>query len=891
MLVQRGPSRPRPPRTFFTIRRMVAGGALLAAWTMIVTLFITQAEPRQNWWHWAMFKGHIPSINDEPMRVWAARMPMLWLSAQRNKVDVPDVTLDIAFEHMQGLWRQRNKAIALGQLEQGEDDYVPATIRLDDRSVRVRLRLKGDVVEDYLQGGRWGFRIHVKGDDHIFGMRRFSLHHPRARSYHGQVVFNAMARHEGILTPRYFFVDVTLNGDFLGRYALEEHFSKELLESQGRRESVIVKFDETLLWEARRIRGDIGGEIYENFAHAKMVPFRAKSIASPTLQNDLNIAIGLARAFAEDSLPASEVFDPVLMGRMIAIGESWAAAHGNQWRNLRFYYNPVTARLEPIAYDSAVNDEWDTPTRMYNSRYRFLNKLLADPKIKSEYLATLARIATVMSDSASHVYLFEVQEHTLRTLRSHYPFVTPLPFDSVAHRAKKMLRFSTGKEDPTGVDAAHLLHAYLVAGAPGPHLELASRDTNQVIVERMFWVHEGRNAIEPFLFASGSQPEYPLRVPGTRRGKAPIMSSFAYKPLPDTAGWTLRLNAGQEDRQRYDVVAESYLPRATANPIPTASLTDVLDRIHFARWDDERQAVVLRAGQWQVNEPLILPDNVKLIVDPGTTIQFGTDAFLLVRGPMSLVGTPESPIRFEALEGQTWQGIVAMPSPSASTWSYVEIDHTSGIDHSGWSLTGGVTFYHHPVTMTHVTFGDNAAEDAVNFVHSTFTLRDITVTDAVSDGIDADFSDGTIATSTFRRIGWGGGGDAVDISGARVTVDSSSFSDIADKALSAGEGSTMEIRAVEIDGAGAGAVAKDRSLVTVTQSNLTAIRHAGLMAYVKKPEYGPAQLHATEITHEGSARLTWVQDGSSIIIDGVAVPTEAVNVDSLYQTIMSKGNK
>ena len=43
-------------------------------------------------------------------------------------------------------------------------------------------------------------------------------------------------------------MNLTFNGDKLGIYAIEEHFSKELLESQGRREGVIVRFNETALW-------------------------------------------------------------------------------------------------------------------------------------------------------------------------------------------------------------------------------------------------------------------------------------------------------------------------------------------------------------------------------------------------------------------------------------------------------------------------------------------------------------------------------------------------------------------------------------------------------------------------------------------------------------------
>ena len=49
---------------------------------------------------------------------------------------------------------------------------------------------------------------------------------------------------EDILTTRYGFISVKLNGKSLGIYAYEEHFDKQLLEYNQRREAPILKFNE-----------------------------------------------------------------------------------------------------------------------------------------------------------------------------------------------------------------------------------------------------------------------------------------------------------------------------------------------------------------------------------------------------------------------------------------------------------------------------------------------------------------------------------------------------------------------------------------------------------------------------------------------------------------------
>ena len=109
------------------------------------------------------------------------------------------------------LERLQTAGIELGLLTASDEDFVPATIRVGDRSVRTRVRLKGDAL-DHLFGDKWSLRVHVRKSDQIFGMRRFSLQAPEVRQNHGEPIFLAHLRRHGIVTPRYFFVEVSING-------------------------------------------------------------------------------------------------------------------------------------------------------------------------------------------------------------------------------------------------------------------------------------------------------------------------------------------------------------------------------------------------------------------------------------------------------------------------------------------------------------------------------------------------------------------------------------------------------------------------------------------------------------------------------------------------------
>ena len=60
------------------------------------------------------------------------------------------------------------------------------------------------------------------------------------------------------------------------------------------------------------------------------------------------------------------------------------------------------------------------------------------------------------------------------------------------------------------------------------------------------------------------------------------------------------------------------------------------------------------------------------------------------------------------------------------------------------------------------------------------------------------------------------------------------------------------------------------------------IAHDGLMAYEKKPAFGPAELVAHRVRIDAAGRRTVAQHGSRIEIDGRRVETEALDVDALY---------
>ena len=812
--------------------------------------------------------------------------PGAWAGSLLRRADLPRMAIDIKFRNLETLRQRRAEALAMGVYEQEEGDLVPAVIRLEDRAVRVRVRLKGDAVEGQFGQSSWSFRVQVRGDDHVQGMRRFNLQPAFARDFHSEPLFLHHVRSAGVLAPRFSFVRVSLNGDDLGIMAIEEHFSKELLESQGRREGVILKLDESKYW-AFTARADRFASPLGNFYTARMVPFRMTTVAgNPALLNDLQVATGLYKGFIAGEIPASEVFDAELMGRFLALVDTWSAWHAASWRNIRFYYNPVTARLEPIAYDAELRlIGFHTPEPMHGL-------LFADSQIRNAYESTLRRLASDSEGGVPVQELQEMQDRMLPVLHRRFPLLTPLDIEGLPAEAAARLevdpvsrvRFAANSDPryerppptlgPDRFRASDLILADRIEVAGGGSLlELRNLVPFPVSV---------RLPAADSLGADGGAVE--LEVPPTELGSRPTPVT-----VEDAAPDSLFVSTPGGQPGAWVYPARSY-PERSSRPVPAPSLADASDHPAFD-YDAGLNVVKSLEGTWTVEGVISLPEGVGLELAAGTELLMGPGAAIIVRGPTRFRGEPAAPVVLRANDPLApWKGLAVFNVGTAAEWSDVQISGTSGLAFPDWSLTGSVALHGGEVTMTRVSFADTRAEDALNLINTRFTVTDIAVTEADSDGVDVDFGEGVVHGGVFTDIGFGGGGDALDFAGARARVVGTRFSRVGDKAISVGEGSQVWVDSVLVRDAGVAIVSKDGSFLSASGASVRDSRHFDFMAYVKKPEYGGTFFTIGRPDVGSAAPRVKVQTGSAIELDGSMQEVEDFDVDVLYNTIMRKGS-
>lgn len=794
---------------------------------------------------------------------WMLRPPEA-AAASTAPVATDRLYLRLEWNDMAQLERQRREALDAGVLFAGRDDFVPAWIGLNDpkrQLLKAKVRLKGDWTE-HLEGDRWSLRVKLKGDGRLFGMKTLSLQLPERRNGIHEWIFHQAMRREGLVSLRYRFVRLILNGTDLGIYAVEEHFDSRLLEDNRRRAGPILSFDESLFWEIEAGRG----RATPGLAPETMADIRSMSRAQierpgPEREAFLHAASLLAGLRSGELAPA-EVFDVGKIALHYALSDLLGGHHGLAWINLRFYFNPLTARLEPIGFDADAGQKL-SETAFHQPAG--LRRLWRDDDFVRAYLAALERLA-------QPAYLDALFADVGAELRRNEAIL--------AGRTSGAARLAT--LSPREVYAANqaVLRAFLrPSRAVRPHLAAISPERLEIDVV--------------------SYVRLPLEVVALkRRGQAPLTPATAavvepYAPGPvrlervafevpaaARGAWTDASGAELEYRVAgtSSVASEPLIPWPAPQPRRIAAdlLRDVpapgtaeLAALPFLLVEAGSQQVRILPGEWTLSRSLVIPPGLVLVAGPGTTLDLDDGAAVLSYSPLELRGRPEEPIVIRATGG-TGQGLVVI-NAGPSTLEHVRFAGLAAPRGAGWAFTGAVTFYQSPVTLRAVDFVANRdSDDALNVVRGDFTLTEGRFLDTPGDAIDVDFGSGTVAGCRFERIG----GDGIDTSGSTLTLTRLVLTDVGDKALSVGEASRVRFQDLTIERSALALVSKDDSELS---GHGVVLRDCGVgfAAFRKKPELGPASLDVGDYQATGVTTLYQLEPGSQLILDAQPMAANA----------------
>lgn len=780
-----------------------------------------------------------------------------------SSISLPALYIDVPFKNYSELSTKVQNSILAGKIVQDENDYVKAKIRSNDVSLKSRIRIKGDQV-DHVSTDKWSLRVKIVDKGSFFGLKKFSLHHPYVRGFYGQKLLELSRNFFGLYIPRRFLVNVIINGDNIGIMEVEEHFSKEMLEYNKLKESVILKLDEDNYWNY--------GNTF-NMYNSKIETFGSNNkikLKDHPLYKSNNHAIGLLRGLLTKKLKPSEVFNVDQVSLFLAVNRLWGSNHGVRWGNIRFYYNPYLGSIELISFEDNFHERL-----FYNLdiREEFVDLLLSDDLIYKSYDKHLKKISSDDVFKSLLLHLKNGIEEYKKSMSSEYFFLPNYSFDDLIMRKNYVLKTFNAKSSINSSTEANKLLVNLYTNLLPGSINLAIENNSSFDINNMS-LSSTNTLINNFLI---DKFENKNSINLNKNDSLLINIPFEIESISDNLfSADYSFDDGSHEVNR---VSSIMYPNTLSRPIFEESNTlNELINSNKISINSDKSISIINTNLDELKS-LYIPNYYNKLYIVNSNLRFQSGMGIISNVPVEIIDT--------TIKNGFLYVYNAKNSSSISTTSFI---NPSSIQYNKFSLESIITFYRSDVEVKSLTMDKIKTEDALNIVHSKFVIESSLFSNTLSDAIDLDFSTGVISSTSFEKIGLAGGGDGLDLSGSDVRVFDCNFKNVNDKAISVGERSKAVIKNVIIDRSSVGIASKDGSKVFIEDSKIYNSSFANLMAYVKKPEYSGGQISAKNLDLNKKNML--IRDELSLInIDDNYIPPKIFDTKKLYKTIMKPGVK
>ncbi len=774
---------------------------------------------------------------------------------------LPDL-IQIDIKHLDYQKLAYNREIALQRAGLFADcrDEVPASIRYNNKTYKVKLRLKGDLSDHWKDRKKWSFRVRTKREDTLFGMREFSLQAPSTRRFLNEWVFHKLLKYNGLIALRYFFVEVIVNGDNLGIYAVEEGFDKQLLEHNGRREGPIVKYDDYLLWHDKSYAGRNwknpnlqirNYDMEEVYATAPVVAYHSKNIkADSTLSNQAQAARNLLEAFRRGELSVSEAFDIERLAELFAVVHFVGGFHALAFANIRYYYNPIIDKLEAIGYDNnSISKISIVGHKLWELNY--FKPFFQDKHFMKIFLQCLLKYS---NKQYLDVFFAEI--------------------DSELNYVQQVLKISYPAYSFEGKNLIYYNQLYLNKLFNPPRCAqayISETDRQRIRLQ------VGNTQILP-LKVEALVYQDSIRFFPKQDSCLYLDSRFAYKPvvfsecdfyLPDN--FTFSDTTLKDLFVEYKLLPNDKIIRTEIQNLKYQDASIVKQdtnrkkpntaEFDFLQLDNDKTQITIKKGDWTLSRDLVIPPDYLLVAGSGTSLNLIDSASVISYSPLYILATENEPFQVFSSDS-TGQGLFVFNCSKPSLLKNVVFENLGNPAHNVWALTGAVTFYRAPVNIESCRFLYMRCEDALNIVNTSFEINNSTFQGSQGDAFDGDFVHGTISNTSFLNCG----NDAIDVSGSTIEASGITIDGVGDKGISAGENSYLTILNASLKNCEIAFTSKDLSKMIITNSQVNKSRVA-ICVFQKKPEYGPAEMFCDNVSMNETEQDFLLESGSRLLLD------------------------
>ena len=694
---------------------------------------------------------------------------------------------------------------------------------------KAKIRVKGDRAIHWQNKNTTSFKIDMRGNDRIWGMEEFSIQKPIARNYIYEYLYHKFLEETGHLSLKYFFINLFFNDEDRGLYAVEESFSKELLERQKKRNGPIFGIDETISTNYPNINYDL----YSSEFWSREYPNLIKSAFS--ILNDIRDD--------EKNLIIDNHFDIEKWASFFALTDVTGTYHGSISKSVKLYFNPTTAKFEPIGFDGHYND--------YIFEDFILSDFLQEGLINCSYIC---------DERDWYFKFFKLQNGELN-----YEFIKKYIFYLKKYSDKNFLKNFLNKNKDAINNMNVLIYSENSQADRGLWKGMAPYIyDNQFLYQRSELIRNRIDSIsfknyklslqKDFLYLKDTNSKFPVhltteecKIQNKKQNKFYLSGNMKISWLENCNKITLR---DHRNEAQVFFLKENFSMHKGKNFLLPKKFDDLSKNMNVEKISDNQFAIYKNLDLTQNS---YVAKNYNFIVKKGVTIKILNDANFFIEGNIKFEGEDKNEIMIKS-DGS---GSLIFFNNDVKI-KYTNIENLGFPKIDNYILYAGLNFINTKSLLENVSVKNSRSEDAINFVNSEVFLNDIYLENIQSDAVDIDSGSVKFNRIICKKIS----NDCLDISGSNTVGNFLSVDKSLDKGLSIGENSNVKIENLIIKNSKLGFAVKDGSKVYLENVELINNEY-DIAVFNKKQEFGTPSLEVKNFINKDKKIL---QSKNSMLI-------------------------
>ena len=792
-------------------------------------------------------------------------------SYSKKKHNFSTLKIDLNFKYLLKMRKEISNAEKIDYLHLPE--YYPVKITYKGENYEGKIRLKGILPSDHYRGNiRWSFKIDLKKNQFIDGLNEFIIQKPIARQFPYDHLFHEWIRAKDIITSTHGYKKIIFNGEKWGIMNLESSYTPQFVERSKKKFAPIISHGNTYHWYLKKINNKDFNEFINSskIGRAEIEIHNKKKV----FQNEQLFSLykQLEKVLKNNEIDEKNVddfFDMEKFGYLISASLIWQTFHALSFENLKLYINPYTLKIEPVVSDQSVINLYGTSKKLKLFSRKEPNKFITYIIYSSHFKNNFKKYLKELEKNLDHIYEEE------NKICNYFVLDCPKINKKILFTNLKKIKNSTHEELFKNIKTYKSKEKKFKKDVDIKNFRLNKIDVMNIFSDKnVIFIENLINSEVKIKYL-----KFKGKIIQTNLILDPLQI-FKFKINNQT-----KINNDDEVEIKFKI-GESLYTQKRKNLNPHSSNYFILSKNNNYKnyFDEDGNFLKLKKNVIIIKEKIIIPENFKIIINPGQKILFGDNSFLISFSPIIANGTQDNKIIISSIKKEkNFSGIYILNATEESIFKNVTFENLGQLTHKNLNLLGCINFYDTKIKITNIQIINSNCEDLINFINSKYIVHDSKFLNSKSDGIDSDFSEGIITNSIFENIG----GDAIDLSGSNLYVKNLSLKKIKDKAFSIGEKSKAEINDVLITESGVGLAAKDGSEVEIFNSKISLSKLYDIMAYEKKNFYGSSKISANG--NEIDLNKVIASKNNLISLDEKEILTKFLDVKKLYsEGIMKK---